>query len=302
MESVTVASAPFESLGLVYAAQDRGFFADNGLRVTFREYDTGVAALEGVMNGEADIAAGTSEFPLVAKAFQRVPISAIASIDRPDFIYVVGRKDRGIEQAGDLKGKRIGTVPGSIAQFYLGRLLELHDMSAQDITFVDLRTPKEWRAAITDGDVDAVVLAQPEASSVKASLGSNATFFSVQGGQPAYALAISTNEWIARHPGLVKKFLTALSEAEDFVERHPVQTSAIIQKRLGLDSTYAKRVFAQNAFVLSLDQSLILAMEDEARWMIRNTLTTETAVPDLGKYLDAADLEAVHPEGVDILR
>lgn len=302
MDSVTVAVARFESVGLAFVAQDRDMFADNGLRVKYREYETGVAALDAVLEGEADVAVGVSEYPLVGKAFQRVPISAIATVDRPDFIYLVGRKDRGIAKPSDLAGKRIGTVAGSIAQFYLGRFLELNDMSAEDITFVDLKTPEEWRAAIADGDVDAVVLAQPEASLVKGRLGSNAAFFSVQGSQPAYALAVSTDEWIAEYPGSVRKFLAALADAEQFVERDPAGARAILQKRLDLSSDYMDLVESQNTFALSLDQSLIIAMEDEARWMIKNRITPKKEVPDFSDHVYTDGLEHVKPDAVNILR
>ena len=44
-------------------------------------------------------------------------------------------------------------------------------------------------------------------------------------------------------------------------------------------------VWQQNRFSLTLDQSLVLAMEDEARWMIANNLTNATAVPDFRQYI-----------------
>jgi len=299
---ITVAYAPFESVGLLFVAEDQGFFAANGLAVTYREYPTGVGALDAAMAGDADIAVGAAEFPLVTKAFQGARVSAIATIDRPDFIYLIGRKDRGIQGPADVRGRRIGTVAGSSAQFYLGRFLELNGMTMADVTFVDVRTPEEWRAAIANGDLDAVVLAQPEASLVSETLGANATFFSVQGSQPSYALAISANEWIAAHPELVERFLSALAEAETFMAEHPAEASAIVQERLGLDTEYMKLVREHNNFALSLDESLILAMEDEARWMIRSNLTTETVIPDFVDYVSVEGLEAVRPGSVSIVR
>jgi ABC-type nitrate/sulfonate/bicarbonate transport system substrate-binding protein len=302
MDSVTVAIAPFESVGLVFVAQDQNMFEKNGVRVTYRKYDTGVGAMEGVLKGEADIAVGTTEYPLAGKAFAGEPVSAIACIDRPDFTYLVGRKDRGINKPSDLRGKRIGTVAGSIAQFYLGRFLELNNLASDDITLVDLRTPKEWRAAIASGNVDAVVLAQPEAGLVEGQLGDNATFFSVQGGQPSFALAVSKKEWIDRNPDSVRKFLAALADAEQFVESSPAETRAIIQKRLGLDSDYMDRVETQNTFALTLDQSLIIAMEDEARWMIKNRITPKTEVPNFTDNIYTDGLEQVKPDAVNIIR
>lgn len=301
-ESITVAVARFESVGLAYVAEDQDMFVDNGLEVTVREYETGVAALDAVLNGQADIAVGTSEYPLVGKAFEGEAISAIACIDRPDFIYLVGRKDKGIGKPSDLAGKRVGTADGSIAQFYLGRFLELNNMTFEDITFVALNTPAEWRQAIADGDVDAVVLAQPEASLIESQLGSNATFFSVQENQPVYSLAISTNEWIAENPDSVIAFLAALADAEEFVAAKPAETRTIIQERLDLASEYMDLVETQNQFGLSLDQSLITAMEDEARWMIKNGMTTKEEVPDFSDYVYVDGLEHVKPETVNIVR
>ena len=61
-------------------------------------------------------------------------------------------------------------------------------------------------------------------------------------------------------------------------------------------------VWQQNQFSLTLDQSLVLAMEDEARWMIANNLTNATAVPDFRQYIYTDGLESVRPGSVNIIR
>jgi len=43
-------------------------------------------------------------------------------------------------------------------------------------------------------------------------------------------------------------------------------------------------------------------MEDEARWMIINNLTTEKQVPDFLDYIYMNGLEAVNPNAVDIIQ
>ena len=202
MDSIVIAYSPFESVALLSIAEDQHFFSRNGLNVTSRKYDTGVGALDGMLNGEAEIAVGTNEFPLVGKAFQKERIRTIGSIAKSDFIYLIGRKDRGIAKVSDLKGKRVGTTLRTIAQFYLGRFLELHGMNMQDITLVDLKTPSEWVNSIVNGDIDAVVTAQPYANSVKDRLGDNAAVWSAQSSQPLYTQVISTDEWITKHPEL----------------------------------------------------------------------------------------------------
>lgn len=61
-------------------------------------------------------------------------------------------------------------------------------------------------------------------------------------------------------------------------------------------------VWDKNQFSLSLDQSLILAMEDEARWMIKNNLTNEKNVPNFLDYIYEDGLKAVKPEAENVIR
>jgi NitT/TauT family transport system substrate-binding protein len=302
MESITVAYAPFESIALLWIAEDQGFLTRNGLDITLRKYDSGVGALDGMVNGEADLVVGANEFPLVGRAFQKAKIRTIGSIARSEFIYLVGRKDRGIEKVMDLQGKRVGTTIRTIAEFHLGRFLELHGMSLEDVILVDVRTPEDWVDAVASGDIDAIATAQPYANQARDKLGDNAVMWPVQSHQPLYTQVIAADEWITGHPELVSKFLKSLLQAEEYAIRNPAEAKAIVQESLGLDSAYMETVWSQNQFSLSLDQSLILAMEDEARWMITNGLTAETELPDFLDYIYADGMEAVKPDAVNIIR
>ena len=302
MDSIVVAWSPFEHTALLYVAQDQDLFSRNGLQVTPRKYDSGAGALNGMLKGEADLAVGVTEFPLVGRVLQKEKIRTIASFAKSDIIYLVARQDRGIAKVTDLKGKRVGTTIGTIAEFYLGRFLNLNGMNMQDVTLVDVKTPAEWVNAVVAGDIDAIATAQPYANSAKERLGPNAVAWPAQSNQPLYALIISTDEWIAKHPELVTRFLTALAQAEEYAFRNPTEARAIVQERLDLDAAYMDTVWSQNQFSLTLDQSLVLAMEDEARWMIKNNLTTEKEVPNFLNYIYADGLKAVKPEAVNIIR
>ncbi len=302
MESITIGYSPFESTALLWIAQDRHFLSRNGLEVTLRKYDTGVGSLDGMLNGETDITVGTTEFPLVGRAFQKARIRTIGSIDKSEFVYLVGRKDRGIEKVSDLKGKRVGTTLRTIAEFHLGRFLELHGLNMRDITLVDVKTPAEWVNAVVKGDLDAIATAQPYASLAKERLGSNAVFWPAQSSQLQYGLISSTEEWITKHPEPVRRLLRSLVQAEKYAIRNPSEAKAIIQKALNLKASYMETVWSQNQFVLSLDQALILAMEDEARWMIKNNLTKEKQVPNFLTYISEDGLKAIKPEAVNIIR
>jgi NitT/TauT family transport system substrate-binding protein len=267
-----------------------------------RRYDTGAAALGGLLNHEVDLAVGIAEFPLVGRALQKEQLLIIGNIDKAEFIYLIARKDRGIGEVSDLKGKRVGTTFGTVAHFHLGRFLNLHGMSIQDTNLVDVKTPEEWVNAVVDGKIDAVATAQPYANSVKNRLGENAVVWPAQSGQPLHGLIISSVEWATKHPDAAKRFLRSLAQAEDYLIRQAHEAKSILRKRLNLDNAYIETVWSQNQFSLSLDQALVVTMEDEARWMISDKLTTEEHVPDFLSYINEDSLKAVKPEAVSIIR
>lgn len=301
-ETITVGYSPFESSTLFYIALDQRYFSLNGLKLTPSKYDTGFAALGGLLNHEVDIAVGTSEFPVVGRALRKENLLIIGNIDKAELIYLLGRKDRGIEKVSDLRGKRIGTTFGTVAHFHLGRFLNLHGIDIDNTTLVDLKKPEEWVNAVVEGEIDAVATAQPYASFAKNRLGGKGIVWPVQSGQPAHGLVITSNEWLTNHPDGTRRFLQSLAQAEDYLLRRPAEAKTILQKQLNVDAAYVETLWSQNQFSLCLDQALIATMEDEARWMIANNLTSEKDVPDFYDYIYLESLKAVKSEAVNIIR
>ena len=144
---------------MLFTAEDQHFFEANGINFTFKTYDTGLATIDDLLNNKVDIA-GSAEYPVAAKAFEKDNISIIASISKSYVVHVVGLTDRGIRNVEDLKGKRIGLPRGTILEFYLGRFLDLHGLSIRDVTLINM--PQGQTAdAIANGSVDAVVTREP---------------------------------------------------------------------------------------------------------------------------------------------
>ncbi|MGA2107314.1 MAG: ABC transporter substrate-binding protein [Syntrophorhabdales bacterium] len=124
----------------------------------------------------------------------------------------------------------------------------------------------------------------------------------VQSGQPVFGLIVAGNDWLAKHPQTIRRFWKALARAEGFLIRHPDEAKAIVQKRFNYDDAYVAAVWPGYQFSASLDESLILAMEDEARWMINSSVTMEKQVPDFLNYIHEDGLKEVRPDAVSIIR
>jgi NitT/TauT family transport system substrate-binding protein len=301
MASITIGTVQLEPSAPIIIADEKQFFTENGLNVILEYYDSGLSAVSGMLNGEVDVAAPVAEYVLVAKAFNEDKVKAVASINEIDYAYLLGRKDHGIQTIADLKGKKVGVPKGTILEFYLGRFLQLRGMSAKDVIPVDVKLGQS-ADEIINGDVDAVISFQPYTTAAQNELGDNVVLWPAQSSQALYALIICSDDQLNDHPELNKRLLKSLALAEDYIIKNPQEARAITQKRLDFDDAYMDAVWPKLRFSLSLDQSLITAMEDEARWMISNNLTNQTMVPDFLQYIYVDGLEQIEPQAVNIIR
>ena len=297
-ESITLGNMLYEYSGLVFIADDRGFFAANGLNVTLRDYVSTVASITGLENNETDITL-VPEYSIVTEAFKKENITVIGNSDKYESVFLISRKDRGIENVSDLKGRKIGGSKGTIGEFYLGRFLELNGMRIEDVTFTDMPTT-QYVETITNGSVDAVIVVYKYLDQSREQLGSNLVAWPIQSSQKGYVVLTCRNDWASSHPETIIKVLKSVKQAEDYAITHPAEARAIIQKRMNYTDTAMADFWPDHEYALTLDQSLITAMEDEARWMIANNLTNATEVPDFREYISTEGLKAVKPGSVRI--
>ncbi len=300
VESINFGTVPTAATALIYIAQDQHFFEDNGLRINITNYPTGIASTDALLRGDMDIV-WVAEFPMVKRVFSKEKIAIIAVVDRFNEQYIFGRKDRGINTVADLKGKKLGIPRNTIAEFYLGRFLELHGMSMQDITIIDV-VANESVDAIASGRVDGVIAWEPYSSQIRMQLADEIVAFPVQSSQPGYGAIVCRNDWISEHPEIINRFLKSLARAEVYLTSNPDAAKSILRKRLNYDDAFTETIWSENQISLALDQSLILAMEDESRWMIKNNLTAERQVSNFLDYIHEEGLKEVKPESVNIIR
>ncbi len=297
-ESITIGGVPYNASALIYIAEDRGYFDRNGLNVTMRDYNSAPSAMDGLLNDESDMAL-MSEYVVVGAAFKKENISVIGIIDKYHVVDLVGRKDKGIENVSDLKGKKIGVTRRSQLEFYLGRFLNLHGISLQDITLVDL-PPPQYAQALTSGNVDAIIAWDLYTDQIQERSGSNVVIWPAQNSQSGYYLMACRDGWATGHPETINRFLKSIAQAEEYMIDHPNEAKAIVQKMLNYTDAYMATTWPNHQFSLTLDQSLLIAMNDEGRWMINNNITSEKTLPNFRDYIYTKGLEDVKPESVNI--
>jgi NitT/TauT family transport system substrate-binding protein len=179
VESISLGLVGNEIDSLFYIADDQRYFAANGLNVTIKDYVSGAAAVNCMLNGEVDVAVG-AEFVFVTKVLENQNILTIGSIDKFFNEYVVARKDLGINNIQDLEGKKLGVSLGTSTQFFFGRFLELNGMSLNQVIQVDV-SPPQTPIVLANGTFEAVIAWQPDINTIEDLLGDMVVMWHAQG-------------------------------------------------------------------------------------------------------------------------
>jgi len=298
VEKITLAAYAGETGALVYVAEDQGYFEKNGLEVTIKDYESGKAAADALIAGEADIST-SADFVFVSNSFDHADLRVLGTVATAEVKELVARKDKGITTTDDLIGKKIGVTKKSGGEFALGRFLIFNALSYQDVELVDLK-PSEIVEAVLNGDIDAGFTWDPNVYDIKEELGDNA--ISWPGGQDFYFVLITKEDWIEKNPAAAERFMKSLLEAEDYIKDNSEGAKEFVKNRFDYESDYMDYSWPKQEFAVILEQAMLIAFEDQARWRIKQGLTDATEIPNYLNYIYMDALEEVKPEAIGIIR
>ena len=300
-DQVTIAFSATPNSALAAIALKRAYFRQEGLDVISHLHPYGKPALQEVLEGKADFAT-VAETPVILAIMKGERISILATIQTAGSNNaILARKGKGILSPRDLKGRRIGVTLGTTSDFFLDAFLSVNGISRKDVTLTDLKQ-ELLPEALARGSVDAVSLFYPYLSEAKNKMGANGIAFYKKDLYIQTFNIIAKQEFIRLHPETVKKMLRALVRAEEFVDRNRVEAQQIVADFSRTDLKALGETWDDAVFKVTLDQSLVLAMEDESEWAIKNKLADQTEVPNYLDFIYFEGLQAVKPEAVRILR
>jgi len=271
------------------------------LEVTALPYPSGQRALAAMLEGMADVATA-AETPVVLAIMKGEKLSILATIQTSSMAHaIVARKDRGILTLEDLKGKRIGVMLGSSSHFALDAILVSHGISGKAVEVVNLKA-EEAPDALARGDVDAISTFTPYVEYAQKKLDARAITFRNKDIYQYHFFVVAKQAYIQKNPEKVHKILRALIRAEHFARGNLAEAQKIVADTCGIERGIIHDSWKDAALAVTLNQSLIFALEDESRWAIRNGLTDEKKIPN---YLDSIyfdGLKSIKPDAVRILR
>ena len=300
-EKITIAHSTLPYAALAQVAQVRGYYLQEGLEVTPQIYPYGKLALQAVLQGKADFAT-VAETPVMFAIMNGEKIGIIATIQSSKRSHaILARKDSGIVTPDDLRGKKIAATYGTTGEFFMDAFMVGHGIARKDMKVIYLK-PGEMPDALADGEVDAVSVWHPFLNSARKKLrGKEVIFYDENIYRQTFNI-VALQRFIAENPGAAEKMLRALIRAEIFAGKEPAEAQKIVAEFNAMDPAELQEIWADNRFTVTLDQSLLLGLEDETRWAISNRLTHMKTIPNYLDFIYFKSLESVRPKAVSILR
>ena len=284
----------------IYVADARGFFEDEGLDLRLHECASGRECWQRLADGQADVATAAELLVATGGAPHR-ELAIIATISTSAYqIKLVARRSAEIAEAPQIRGKRIGTVPGSSAQYFLDNWLVYNDIDPGAVTVVGL-APDRLGPALEARAVDAIAIWEPLASAAALRLGGDAVTFASPRVYTQHFNLVASRPLLERRGDDVARLLRALLRAQRAIQAEPEAARALLARRLRLPPTLADTAMDGQDYRVRLDQSLVATMQSEARWAARRAGRPRADV-DVLRAIDPAPLRRVEPGAVGLVR
>jgi NitT/TauT family transport system substrate-binding protein len=284
----------------IYVAQARGFFRDEGLELKLRECASGRECYRWLEDGRVDIATA-AELLAATGVATRHDLAIVATISASSYqIKVVARRSAQIVEVPQIRGKRVGTVPGSSAEYFLDNWLVFNDIDPSQVNVVGL-PPDKLVPALEARKVDAVAIWEPLASSAALALGGDAITFASPRVYTQHFNLVGARTTLARREDDVVRLLRALVRAQRAIQEQPEAARALLAERLHLAPAIAATMMENQDYRVRLDQSLVTTMQGEARWAARNAGGARGAA-DMLRAIDPTLLRRVDAAAVGIVQ
>lgn len=133
-------------------------------------------------------------------------------------------------------------------------------------------------------------------------LGDQGVLFTAKGIYNPFFIVAATKAFIHSHPQVVEKFIRALYNASQFIIANPRSSRAIVSRYLKIDCHVLEELGATYLFNVTLEQSLVLELENQTHWSIRSKKTVPKQLPNYLDFIYIDALKKVAPQNMTIIK
>jgi sulfonate transport system substrate-binding protein len=239
--------------------------------------------------GAADVA-GQAETQALRISVKNPDLRIIMTVT--EGVYrIVGRRSAGIAALADLAGKRIGVFENTSSAYFLHRMLGSIDLSEADVVIVPLRS-REMTPAILAGEVDAIVMWEPESERAFAALGADAVHFQ---NPSIYRELFNLNTTVqaladSRKRAQIVRLVRALITAARQSETAPETIWPLVAARSGYPLDLVAASWPHHRFPAALPDDLLDVLVAQETWLAAKTGRPARPREALAQLIDASVL------------
>ena len=207
----------------LYDAIEKGYFAEEGLKVNIQFPSNANDAMSLVAAGQAEIGLYYQQDVIIARANQNVPVKSIGAVVQAPLNIVLSLKEKNITSPTDLVGKTVGYAGTELSEALIHSIMANVGADSSDVTMIDVGF--DLMSSMTTGNVDATIgcLVNHEVPQMEEE-GFEVNYFDLDDyGVPTYyeGVFLANDETIAQEPEMLQGFLRACAKGFDDMQADP---------------------------------------------------------------------------------
>ena len=214
----------------IYDAIEKGYYADEGLKVNVQFPANANDAMSLVAAGQSEFGIYYQQDVIMARANQSVPVKSVGAIVQGPLNIVLSLQDKNITKPQDLVGKTIGYAGTELSEALIRAIMKQAGADYSDVKMVNVDF--DLMPAMTTNRVDATIgcLVNHEVPQLEKEGFAVNYFFPSDYGVPNYyeGIFLANDDLINNEPEVVAAFLRASAKGFEDMKNDPDGTLAIL--------------------------------------------------------------------------
>jgi NitT/TauT family transport system substrate-binding protein len=272
----------------VVVAQELGLFKQQALDVSIQNFDSGVKVVQAVVADDVAIG-GASIEPVINASVAGGNLAIIGTYANRLTVSMVTPKT--ITAAAELRGKNAGIQDvGAFREVMTRMVLESAQLTVKDLHYIPVSAPGYIQGLIS-GQIHSAILQTEQAMEILARDTRFHILVDLHEVEPNYFYGtyFVSKHWLAKHPDLASRFLTALTQAHRLMYQNRAGTVRIAAEATGftagvIDKTYEVLLVRNQVFPVNDGLELARLTYTISRMKALGLLKDQQ--PDLAQLVD----------------
>ena len=289
----------------IVIAREKGFFKAAGLEVEVKYFPSGGDLITAMIGGSVGIGASGAT-PITTLRARPYPIKILSQIsDISGAQQIIVKKD--LKSIDELYGGKIAIMRGTASEALFNSFVKAYGFDAGKVELVNM-APAEMLASFARGTVAAISVWEPNTTRARKMSGGKLLVSGTRSAIPGkggerriygdHAVLFATETFVRDQPATVKAVLTALAQANDFIDNNRSEANGLLAKEFGLDPADMADVMAVNRYTLAINDEMVADLDRLADFLF--DLKRIQSKPTARDWIDPAPLRLVRAQLVNI--